>query len=82
MIEVKKKEGESSESLVRRFTRQVQQSRLLIRAKRSRFYEGPKNKRAIRESAKRRREIRAKREELRKMGKLDELLPKKRFGSR
>lgn len=82
MIEVKKKEGESNESLVRRFTRQVQQSRLLIRAKRSRFYESPKNKRAIRESAKRRREIRAKREELRKMGKLDELLPKKRFGGR
>lgn len=72
MIEVSKREGESAESLVRRFTKQVQQSRILIRAKRKRFYEPPKNKRAIRESAARRAKIKDEKAYLRKIGKLDE----------
>lgn len=78
MIEVRKKEGESSESLLRRFTKQVQQSRILIRAKRKRFYEPPKNKREIRESALRRQKIKARKEYLRKIGKLDDLYEKQR----
>lgn len=78
MVEVRKKEGESTESLVRRFTKQVQQSRILIRAKRKRFYEPPKNKREVREHAKRRQEIKAQKEYLRKIGKLDEAADAKR----
>ena len=78
MVEVRRKEGESNESLLRRFTRQIQQSRILLRAKRGRFYEPPKNKREIRENARRRQEIRERREYLRKIGKLDELHEKKR----
>lgn len=81
MIEVRKRDNESTESLLRRFSKQVQQSRILIRAKRGRFYEPPKNKREIRESAKRRQAVREHKEYLRKIGKLDELA-EKRKGSR
>lgn len=82
MVEVRKKDGESTESLVRRFTKQVQQSRILIRAKRKRFYEPPKNKREVREQAKRRQKIKAHKDYLRKIGKLDELRDNKRQYSR
>ncbi|MEK7637384.1 MAG: 30S ribosomal protein S21 [Patescibacteria group bacterium] len=78
MIEVKKRENESSESLVRRFTKRVQQSGVLIRAKKRRFYENPKNKRAVREDALRRQAIREQRELLRRQGKLEEYDLKKR----
>lgn len=77
MVEVRKRENESNESLLRRFTRQVQQSRVLIRAKRVRFYEAPKNKREIRESARRRQRIQTEREYQRKIGKLDEVNDRK-----
>lgn len=72
MVEVKRKEGESPESLLRRFTKRVQQSGVLIRAKKNRFYERPKNRRAQREDATRRKTIRDKKEYLRKIGKLEE----------
>ena len=78
VIEVRRKEGESSESLLRRFTKQVQQSRILIRVKKGRFYEPPKNKRAIRESAKRRQKMKEHKDYLRKIGKLDDLYDTKR----
>ncbi len=76
MVEVKKKEGESFESLLRRFNRKIQQSGVLVRARKIRFYEPPKSKRFVREDARRRAEIKEKREELKKTGKL----PAKRFG--
>ncbi len=78
MIEVKKRENESSESLVRRFTKRVQQSGVLIRAKKRRFFETPKNKRAVREGALRRAIIQDQRELLRRQGKLEEYDLKKR----
>lgn len=78
MIEVKKRENESSESLVRRFTKRVQQSGVLIRAKKRRFYQTPKNKRAVREGALRRAIIQDQRELLRRQGKLEEYDLKKR----
>ena len=73
MVEVKKKSGESPESMLRRFTKRVQQSGVLIRAKKGRYFEPPKNKRAKKEDAKRRQEARAKKEYLRKIGKLEEM---------
>ena len=72
MVEVRRKEGESVESMLRRFTKRVQQSGILIRAKKGRFFESPKNKREVRESALRRKELRERKEYLRKIGKLDE----------
>lgn len=72
VIEVEKKDGESNDSLIRRFTRKVQQSGILIHSKKSRFREQKPNKRKIREDALRRVEIREKNEYLRKIGKLEE----------
>lgn len=76
MVEVKKKEGESFESLLRRFNRKIQQSGVLVRARKTRFFEPPKSKRLVREDARRRAVIKEKREELKKSGKL----PIKKYG--
>lgn len=79
-VEVKKREGESLEGLLRRFTRRVQHSGILIRAKRGKHYERPKSERMLQDDAIRRRKLREKREYLRKIGKLEELMPRRRFG--
>lgn len=76
MVEVKKKDGESFESLLRRFNRRIQQSGVLVRARKIRFFEPPKSKRLVREDARRRAQIKRRREELKKSGKL----PVKRYG--
>jgi ribosomal protein S21 len=51
MIEVKRKERETSESLIRRFGRRVQQSGVLVRARKVRFRGEENSKREIREGA-------------------------------
>jgi small subunit ribosomal protein S21 len=76
MVEVKKKEGESFESLLRRFNRKIQQSGVLVRARKIRFYEPSKSRNILRENALRRLENREKREELKKLGKLPAFGPK------
>jgi small subunit ribosomal protein S21 len=70
LVEVKKKDGESFESLMRRFNRKIQQSGVLIRARKIRFFEPTKSRNIQRENAVRRAENREKREELKKQGKL------------
>ena len=70
MVEVKRKEGESFESLLRRFNRKIQQSGVLVRARRIRFYIPSKSRNLLREDAARRAVNREKREELKRMGKL------------
>lgn len=80
MLEVKKKDGESFESLVRRFTKKTIQSGKILQAKKVRFYKKPHTKRAQKESALRKKEMTSKVEYLRKLGKLDDFLNKsKRF---
>jgi ribosomal protein S21 len=74
LVEVRKKEGESNESLLRRFTKKVQASGVLIRAKKGRFFNAPKSKLEIRENAARRKLIQDKKEFLRKIGKLEEFI--------
>jgi len=76
MVEVKRKDGESFESLLRRFSKKTLQSGKLIQAKKIKFYRKPKSKLKVRESAKRRELIKNYREYLRKIGKLDDLLDK------
>ncbi|OGK52558.1 hypothetical protein A2966_02300 [Candidatus Roizmanbacteria bacterium RIFCSPLOWO2_01_FULL_41_22] len=71
-IEVKKRERENSRSLLRRFTRRIQQSGVLIRARKARFHEKGKTKRERRLSALRRQKITAEKEKLRKLGLLEE----------
>lgn len=72
-VDVKRKQNESVESMLRRFTKKVQQSRVLYRAKQIQFRQQPKNKRKIREDALRRRGIHQRREFLRKIGKLPDI---------
>lgn len=70
MVEVKRREGESFESLLRRFNRKIQQSGVLVRARKIQFYEPPKSRNLVRVSARRRVEHAEAREQLKKMGKL------------
>jgi ribosomal protein S21 len=72
MIEVKKKDRESSDSLIKRFSRRVQQSGVLLSARRGRFYAKPKSRRQIRESAQYRAKVKKEVDKLKKMGKFDE----------
>lgn len=72
MIEVKKKDRESSESLIRRFSRRVQQSGVLVQARRSRFRAEDKTKREMRQGAMYKEKVRKIVSRLKKMGKFDE----------
>lgn len=72
MVEVKKKDNEGVESLIRRFSRRVQQSGVLLQARKVRFHERKKNKRKVREEAIRRAALMAERERLIKLGEIDE----------
>ncbi len=79
MVEVKKKDNESFDSLLRRFNRKIQQSGVLIRARKTRFFDPPKSRNLQKVAARRRQQIRTEKEELKKMGKQ---LPPKRYGRR
>lgn len=72
MIEVKRKDNESVGSLLRRFSKKIQQSGLLLQARSSRFQEKEKSRTERRKSALRRNEIVAQKERDRKLGKLEE----------
>jgi len=78
VLEVKKKDNESFESLLRRFTRKTIQSGKILQAKKVRFHQKPKTKRETKESALRREKLLKQREYLKRIGKLDELQEKKR----
>lgn len=72
MVEVRKRDNESSESLIRRFSRKVQASGVLLQAKKIRFYQRKKSKLKVREEAKRRAELTAERDRLIKLGLIEE----------
>ena len=78
MLEVKRKDNESFESLMRRFSKKLLQSGRIIQAKKIQYHTKPLNKRAQKLKALRKSEINQKREYLRKIGKLDELLDKRK----
>lgn len=69
MVEVKRKDNESFESLLRRFNRKIQQSGILVRARKTRFFEPGKSRNLIRVAARRGTQLRVIRDELKKMGK-------------
>jgi ribosomal protein S21 len=71
MIEVKRKEKESTSSLLRRFNKRVRQSGVLLSALKNMYYERPKNKRQQKTSALRRERLRKLRRKLVKTGELD-----------
>ncbi|MFH1424045.1 MAG: hypothetical protein ABIG29_03810 [Candidatus Nealsonbacteria bacterium] len=70
-LEVTKQERETSQSLVRRFGRRVQQSGLLVRARKLRFRKKQKSLGAQKRAALRREEVRKEYQKLKKMGKLE-----------
>ncbi len=72
MVEVKKKDRESSDSLIKRFSRRVQQSGVLLSARKGRFYAKPQSRRQVRESAMYRSRVKKEVDKLKKMGKFDE----------
>ncbi len=71
VLEIKKQERETAQSLIRRFGRGVQQSGLLIRARKIRFRQKPKNKQATRKAALRREQLKKEYQRLKKLGKLE-----------
>ena len=70
ILEVKKQERESPQSLIRRFYRMVQQSGILHRARKNRFRKRKKSGQMKKRAALRREEIKREYEKLRKLGKL------------
>lgn len=75
MVEVKRRDNEGPDSLVRRFSRKVQQSGVLLQARKVRYFVRKKNRRRLREEAQRRAELNAERERLIKLGEIDEMTP-------
>ena len=71
MIELNKKEGESSTSLLRRFTRKMRESGILQRARGLRFKIRPNSDLIKKRKAIKRVKRKAKMEYLRKLGKID-----------
>jgi ribosomal protein S21 len=69
-LEIKRREKESVQSLVRRFTRAVQQSGILVRAREKMYRDREKSEDLKREAALRREELRKKYEKLKKLGKI------------
>lgn len=69
MVEVKKKDGESFESLLRRFNRKIQQSGILVRVRRNQYHIDKPSRNLARVGARRRAELREERESLKKLGR-------------
>ena len=72
MAEVKRKKGETFDSLLRRFSKKIQHSGRLLQAKKIRYHSKDKSKNLVKKSTLKRNEIRGKIEYLKKVGKLKE----------
>lgn len=70
MVEVKRKDNESHEAMMRRFGRRVLQSQVVARARKQRFHEKTLSKNLRRTKAVKRAEMREEREELTRQGKI------------
>ena len=70
MIELKKKEKESTLNLLRRFTKKVRQSGVLLKARKNKFRIRAKNKLKVKNSALRRERLRELRAEMAKLGEI------------
>jgi ribosomal protein S21 len=67
-LEIKKEKGESVSSLIRRFTKAVQQSGILIRAREKMYRDRNISEEKKKRSALRREEMKKKYEKLKKLG--------------
>jgi len=68
-LEVKRKQRESVQNLVKRFTQKMRQSGILIQARKSRFHEPSKNQLAKKKAALRRVQLKKEYEKMKKLGK-------------
>jgi len=67
-IEVKKTDRESSHGLIRRFSKKVQQSRVLLGARSGRFHQRTKSAEMKKRAALRREKLKVEYEKLKKLG--------------
>lgn len=70
-LEIKKQERETSQALIRRFTKGVQQSGILRRARELQFFHKAKSQNMRKEAALRREDRRKEYKKLEKLGKLN-----------
>lgn len=68
----KKNERETTENLIKRFTRRMQQSGVLMHVRRNRFDNAPKSKIARREEALYKNRMRKEVDKLKKLGRFDD----------
>lgn len=78
MIEVKRKDNESFDGLLRRFNKRLQQSRILLRIKEDRFHQRPVSKLKAKRRALKGAELKSEREYLKKVGRTPEPVTRKR----
>jgi len=69
-LEIKKEGRETSQNLVRRFSRRMKQSGILLRARKARFQKKSQSQQMKKRSALRREELKKEYEKLEKLGKL------------
>ena len=69
-LEIKKQERETSQALIYRFSRSVQRSGILLRARKTRFRQRQKSRQMKKRAALRREQLKEEYEKLRKLGKL------------
>jgi len=67
-LEVKKQERETPQSLIRRFTKRVQRSGILVRARSGRYRKRPKSRQMKKRAALRRQELTKEYQRLKKLG--------------
>ena len=71
-LEVRKKEKETSQNLIRRFTKRVQQSGVLLQARKNMFKRRQESDEKKKRAALRREELKKHYQTLKKLGKLEE----------
>ncbi|MFH1714154.1 MAG: 30S ribosomal protein S21 [Candidatus Nealsonbacteria bacterium] len=69
-LEVKKQERESSQGLIRRFSKRIQKSGVLRQARKNRFFSRPKSKQMKKRAALRRGQLTAEYQKKKKLGLL------------
>jgi len=69
-LKINRKPKETSQSLIRRFSKSVRQSGILLQARKSLYRERPLSEQAKKRKALRREELKKKYEQLEKLGKI------------
>jgi len=70
-LEIRKKEKESSINLVRRFSKRMKMSGILLKIRRDRFYTRKKSRQMKKKSALKREALKKEYEKLKKLGKIE-----------